>query len=151
MRLRIFGCGTEHRGDDAAGLVVARRLRAMGVEAHEHTGDGVSLLERWRGADAVVLIDAIVGYGAPGSFAIWQDREAALAHDVFRSSTHGIGIAEAVSLARALDRMPSRLWICAVEGGQFEVGAGLSAEVAEAADRLALCLVDKAALLKGLG
>ena len=32
LALRIIGCGSFDRGDDAAGLLVARRLQALGVE-----------------------------------------------------------------------------------------------------------------------
>ena len=140
MECRIIGCGTDHRGDDAAGLVVVRRLSEIGVEAYEHSGDGVALMERWQGADAVVLIDAVVGHGPLGSLAIWDGSKVPMSDNVFRSSTHGVGIAEAVKLARALDRMPSRLWICGVEGHQFELGTGLSPEVAKTVERLALRL-----------
>jgi len=44
VSLRIIGCGNLDRGDDAAGLLVARRLRALGVEAAEHSGEGLTLL-----------------------------------------------------------------------------------------------------------
>ena len=48
MDLRIIGCGSFDRGDDAAGLLVARRLQALGVETAEQSGESVSdgLLDR---------------------------------------------------------------------------------------------------------
>ena len=46
MALLIIGCGNFDRGDDAAGLLVARRLHALGVdtlhiEIIEHSGESV--------------------------------------------------------------------------------------------------------------
>jgi Ni,Fe-hydrogenase maturation factor len=40
VEYRIIGCGNAERGDDAAGLLLVRRLRELGVDAHEHSGEG---------------------------------------------------------------------------------------------------------------
>ncbi|MGO4879381.1 MAG: hydrogenase maturation protease [Bryobacteraceae bacterium] len=134
---RIIGCGNLERGDDAAGLLVVRRLRALGMDAEEHAGDGLALIERWQGCDTVILIDTVVTGGAPGTVSVWEGREVPVAADVCRGSTHAFGVAEAVKLARALDRMPARLWIYGIEGRQFELGTAPSSEVLAAAERLA--------------
>src|SRR5215469_10174685 len=66
---RVIGMGAEDRGDDAAGLLVARLLRVAappGVEVHESAGDAGSLLELIEGADRVILVDAARG-GTPGT------------------------------------------------------------------------------------
>ena len=42
------------------------------------------------------------------------------------SSTHAVGIGEAIELARTLDRLPGRLIVYAVEGHRFDAGLGLS-------------------------
>jgi hydrogenase maturation protease len=49
-------------------------------------------------------------------------------------SSHGIGVAEAVELARALGRLPRRLTLIGVEAAGFEVGASLSSAVADRLD-----------------
>ena len=64
MEYRIIGCGKLNRGDDAAGLLVSRRLRELGVNALDQTGEGLQLMESWRGRDAVIVVDAVVT-GAP--------------------------------------------------------------------------------------
>ena len=137
MGRRIIGCGTAGRGDDAAGLLVARRLRELGVETLEHAGDGLALMESWGGDDTVILIDAVVTGGAPGTLTVWNGRRAPVLEDHCRSSTHTFGVAEAVKLARVLGRMPRRLWIYGIEGRQFELGSAPAAEVIAAAEQLA--------------
>ena len=52
-------------------------------------------------------------------------------------STHHFGLAEAVELARALDRLPPRLWIYGIEGKQFEQGSVPSPEVTQAIEKVA--------------
>jgi hydrogenase maturation protease len=60
------------------------------------------------------------------------------------TSTHAVGIGEAIELARALGRLPSRLVVYAVEGQCFEAGATLSGAVAAAVDRVAEVVLDEA-------
>jgi hydrogenase maturation protease len=50
--------------------------------------------------------------------------------DLFTCSTHGFGVATAVELARALNRLPPRLVLFGIEGKEFGIGRGLSTEVA---------------------
>ena len=50
-----------------------------------------------------------------------------------RSSTHLLGVAEAVELARALDRLPGRTIVYGIEGAVFDTGAELTEAVATAA------------------
>jgi hydrogenase maturation protease len=54
---------------------------------------------------------------------------------MFRShSTHGLGVGEAIELARTLNRMPNSLTVYGIEGGSFRTGVGLSPEVERAAE-----------------
>src|ERR1039458_5833058 len=61
----IIGCGNRERSDDGAGILVAERLRELGIEADTRIGDAADLIEAWKGADDVILVDAVVT-GAPG-------------------------------------------------------------------------------------
>ncbi len=135
--MRIIGCGTVDRGDDAAGLLVARRLHDLGVEALERSGEGLSLIESWEGADAVILIDAVVTGRPPGTLTVWDASDARVAPEFARCSTHAFGVAEAVRLARVLGRMPARFVIYGIEGRRFALGSALSPEVMSAAESLA--------------
>ena len=44
-------------------------------------------------------------------------------------STHAIGVAEVVEIARALDRLPERLTVYGIEVGKMSHGSDLSPEV----------------------
>jgi hydrogenase maturation protease len=140
MSKRIIGCGTACRGDDPAGLLVVWRLRQLGVEAYEQSRDGLDLIENWQGQVTVVLIDAVVTGGSPGAVTVWNGKHAPVSAISFRSSTHAFGVAEAIRLARVLDRMPQRLLIYGIEGRRFDLGRAPSPEVIASSERLAHCL-----------
>jgi hydrogenase maturation protease len=137
MAHRIIGCGSADRGDDAAGLLVVGCLRKLGIEACEHRGDGPALIDRWQGQETVILIDAMVSGGVPGSVTVWDEWATAALSDCFRCSTHAFGVAEAVKLARVLGLMPARLVIYGIEGRRFDLGSAPSPEVVAAAQELA--------------
>lgn len=129
--MKVLGCGHLDRGDDAAGVIVARRLRAWGVDAREV----VSLLDAWEPGDDIVVVDAMQSGREAGVVQVWD------APDIppdpsFRASTHGFGLSEAVRIADALDRAPARLRVYGIEGRSFEPGSPVSPEVARAVDRV---------------
>jgi len=138
--VRIFGCGNWERGDDKAGLLVAERLRELGVNAEVHTGDALSLNERWGPDDDVILIDAVVSGASPGRVCVWDSAlpgaELPTAAAGSAVSSHGFDIAKAIELALALGKLPKRLRIFGIEGAQFEHGANMSPEVESAVDRV---------------
>lgn len=129
MGLRIIGCGSFDRGDDAAGLLVARRLQALGVKTAEQSGESVSLMDGWTGFKQVILVDATAPSGRPGHISVWNAHAGKLPKEVLVCSTHAFGVREAVELARATDRLPENLSIYGIEGKQFSVGSPLSPEV----------------------
>jgi hydrogenase maturation protease len=133
----ILGCGNPDRSDDAAGLLVARRLRELGIDAHEAGGGGLALIDAWSGWADVIVVDAVMSGAPPGTITIWDARTSAFPVGQFRCSTHALGVAEAIELARALDRLPSKLIVFGIEGVRFDPGEPPSAEVADAVERLA--------------
>src|SRR5512143_4000926 len=101
----LIGVGNPCRGDDGAGLAVARWLRPRvprGVTVLEHDGEPASLIAAWEGANAVILADAVSSGSAPGTIRAIDAAETPLDLDSFRHSTHSFGVAEAVELSRAL-------------------------------------------------
>jgi hydrogenase maturation protease len=137
VRWLIIGCGSGERGDDAAGLLAVRRLRALGVEACEHSGEALALIDAWSWAERVILIDAVVTGAEPGTISEWDAATAPVVRDAFRMSSHSFGVAEAVELGRALDRLPPSLTIYGIEARSFAAGDAVSAPVARAAELLA--------------
>jgi hydrogenase maturation protease len=143
-RRLVIGVGNPDRGDDGAGRAVARRLARLappGLVVRECSGEAASLMAAWSGFDDVLLVDACRGAGAPGSVhqlgADDVDRVAALCP----ASTHSLGVAAAIGLARALGDLPRRLRVCAIESGRLATGEGLSPEVERAVDDVVASLL----------
>jgi hydrogenase maturation protease len=133
----ILGCGNPDRADDAAGLLVARRLRELGMQACELSGEALELLDAWSGEADVLVVDAMKSGAPPGTITVWDAHTSRLPASQFRCSTHALGLAEAIELARALDRLPPKLIVVGIEGHRFDRGEPPSPEVAEAVERLA--------------
>lgn len=134
----VIGIGNNLRGDDAAGLEIARRLRGselpVGVSVHEHEGDGVSLLELWDAADVALVLDTVRSGAAPGTIHRIDASSTPVPMSLQRTSSHAVGVAEAIELARALGRLPPRVIVYGIEGAHFEAGEQLSKNVAAALD-----------------
>ncbi|HMB27182.1 MAG TPA: hydrogenase maturation protease [Blastocatellia bacterium] len=132
----IIGIGNEYRGDDAVGLIVARRLKERLADSAiviEQSGDGAALMETWKGAERVIVIDAMMSGAAPGTIRRIDASARPIPKSCFRCSTHAFGVAETIELARALGNFPQRLVVYGIEGKNFAAGVGLSAEVEKAA------------------
>jgi hydrogenase maturation protease len=132
--------GNAWRGDDGAGLAVARRLRELapaGVEVREVEGDASALMDAWDGADRVVVVDAAQSGAAPGTVRRFDARAAPLPARCLRSSTHAFGVPDAIELARALGRLPAALEVYAIEGATFTAGNRLTPSVQRAVQALA--------------
>jgi len=146
MRRLFIGIGNPLRGDDAAGLLVARALRARepeGIEVLELEGEPVDLIEAWDGAEAVAVADAVASGGDPGEVHRIDAVAGPLPATLAGASTHAMGLAEAVELARALDRLPPRLLVYGIEAASFETGAEPSPAVRAAAERVADMVVEE--------
>ena len=129
----IIGCGNRERSDDGAGILVAERLRELGIRADTRSGEAVDLIEAWKGADDVIVVDAVVTGAPVGTVQAW-DGSQPLASVSTTTSTHGLGLAEAIQLAHVLDRVPTRLRVYGVEGRRFHLGADISPEVQRAVE-----------------
>ena len=132
----VVGVGNEWRRDDAAGLLVARRLRGAGFQVLEQEGEPTALLDAWQGAEHAVVVDAVRSGAQAGTIHRIDGLAERLPVELFRGSTHAFSVAEAVELGRALDRLPRSLLIYGIEGGDFAAGKGLSPEVERAVDAL---------------
>jgi hydrogenase maturation protease len=140
----VIGVGNALRGDDGAGLAVADRVRARvpdDVAVLEVEQEPTRLLEAWDGAEVAVVVDACSSGGAPGTIHRFDVGESPLPARVFRSSTHAFGVGDAVELSRALDRLPARVVVYGIEGGEFGTGAGLSSSVESAVEAVAEAIV----------
>jgi len=98
-RAVIVGIGQLAAGDDAIGVLVARVLAERGFETRACADASVvlALLEAGR---RVVVVDAVVGGGPPGTVLRLDPGD--LAGGPAPLSSHGIGIADAIELAGTL-------------------------------------------------
>jgi len=136
----VIGVGNEFRRDDAVGLAVVTQLCAMdlgSVDLAPTDGEPTRLIELWSGASIAVVVDAVrVTPATPGRIhRISAQHPSASTRGI--ANTHGIGLGDAVSLARALDLMPQRLFLYAIEVADTDFGIGMSAEVAAAVPTVA--------------
>ncbi len=136
---RIIGIGHLDRGDDALGRIAAVRLRQnapAGVEIIETDGEAGKLLDLFQGTDTVIVIDACLSGAKPGTVQRIDAGVTQMPRWLGSASSHAIGLAESVELARVLGQLPNRLIVYAVEAASFTLGAPLSDSVAAALDSL---------------
>jgi hydrogenase maturation protease len=134
---RVIGLGNPRRGDDAVGVTVAQRLEsneAIDVEILTWDADPTRLLDRWDTTDRVILIDASSPQGHPGRLRRFDARVAALPYEAFPVSSHAVGLAAAIELGRALQRLPRVLIVYAIEGADFSLDGKLTPPVAHAVE-----------------
>jgi hydrogenase maturation protease len=139
VKVLVIGIGNTYRHDDAAGLMVARRLKDKTLgscDVHEQVGEGTALMELWKCAERVVVVDAVQSSANPGSIHRFNADLHPLPAPVFRDSTHSFGLVEAIELSRALKQLPSNLVVYGIEGESFEAGTGLSPAVLDAVNHL---------------
>ncbi|WP_030914213.1 hydrogenase maturation protease [Streptosporangium amethystogenes] len=149
----VIGIGNELRGDDAAGLQVARLLRGVlppEVPVVENGGDPAELIEAWTGAGLAIVIDTVLSGAPPGTVrrctVLGPAASSRGAHQTApalrHGSSHALGIADAVALGRILRRLPRELALYTVEGADFGLGAPVTPAVKHAVGKLAETVAD---------
>lgn len=144
----IVGIGNPDRGDDAAGRAAVAKLRALrprGLRVVESDGEATALLARFAEAEEVILIDAAQSGAPPGTIGRFDVTKAPLPTARFGISTHGLGLAEAIELARTLGCLPRRCVVYAIEGRSFALGESLSPEVEAAVEAVIGRILDAVA------
>jgi hydrogenase maturation protease len=131
----VIGIGNAYRSDDVAGLIAARRVKERVSEdcsVVEHTGEGAALMELWKDAEAVIVIDAVRSGAPPGTVSRFDASLRPLPASMFRDSTHTFSLPEAVELSRVLKQLPPQLIVYGVEAQNFEAGTDLSPAIERA-------------------
>ncbi|MBX7223548.1 MAG: hydrogenase maturation protease [Blastocatellia bacterium] len=133
-RICLIGMGQEFRGDDAVGILLARRLKnrlGTQVQVIEACPDGASLLCYFTEFEVVLIVDAVTSGAPAGTIHILDGRTEAIPNAWFQVSTHTVSLPEAIQLATVLGQLPRRLRIWGIEGAGFDVGSELSLPVAQ--------------------
>ena len=141
MKSALIVCiGNDLAADDGIGHVIYERL--MNRELPSSTRNillslgGMTLIEELGGEDLLVVVDAVQFGSSPGTVHTldWEQLPPATLRPV---SGHGIGVREAIEVARKLypERIPKQVYLIGIEGKCFDqLGGGLSKEVTCAVD-----------------
>jgi len=135
----IIGIGNVFRGDDGVGILTARKIRERklsGIQTIEESGEGTSLIDAWKDRGTVIIIDAVSSGTKPGTIHSFDAAAQQIPTRFFHYSTHAFSLAEAIELARVLNRLPERLFVYGIEGKNFDAGSGLSPEVKKAGNEV---------------
>ncbi|MEE8375787.1 MAG: hydrogenase maturation protease [Acidimicrobiia bacterium] len=133
MSRLVIGIGAEDRGDDAAGIEVARGLR--NVDAVICLGGSLDVIHLWEGWSDVVIVDAMKSGAESGTVKRFDGLRDRLPTSSF-VTTHALATGEAIELARVLERLPPKLTVFGIEADNVDLGAPMSPEVKEAVTRV---------------
>jgi hydrogenase maturation protease len=149
----VIGVGNPYRRDDGLGPAVISLLRSHrlpGVVLAECDGEPTRMIDLWAGASLAVVVDAVrTAPATPGRVHRFSAYHPAVMAAPAAASSHGVSLGEVVDLARALDRMPERLLLIAVEAADVDFGTGLSPAVAGAAVEVAQEIAELVAVARG--
>lgn len=137
--IRIFGIGSPS-GDDQAGWLTIDALLARGVGGdgmviEKLDRPGANLIPLLNDAGWVILVDAMRSGDRPGCIrAFGTDDWPAYGRGL---SSHGLGVLDALLLARELGGLPARLDLYGIEIGLAGPGEQVGSAVRAATRRLA--------------
>ena len=145
-RVVVAAVGSEFRRDDGAGPAVLDRVgNELGdVEVLGSLASPWHLVGAWDGADLAIVVDAVDAVAAgdePGAVHVVEvdmnfppethGRTAA------QTSSHGLGVIEALHIAAALGTAPAHVVLVGVAGEDFGEGSGLSPSASHGVERAA--------------
>jgi hydrogenase maturation protease len=137
-RVVVIGVGNPWRRDDGAGPAVATAFRARlddSVAVLELDGEAARLVDAWDGADLAVVVDAVRTGAVPGTVHLLEadaDAGGEAGPAGRTTSSHGLGVEQAIELARVFGRLPRRLVLVGIEGADFGPGSDVTPGVAAA-------------------
>jgi hydrogenase maturation protease len=135
----LVGLGNPLRRDDGVGPAVAAALAHRvppGVEVVVLDGDDpAALLDTWRGARYVVVIEAVRHPDTPPGAVHHLDPDR-LGCGAPAASSHGVDLVTAYRLSAVLRCRPERLVVLGVQVADTGLGRGLSPDLAAALPRV---------------
>ena len=135
QRAVVVGIGNEWRGDDGAGIAVAHALGKRGCPGARvlaQDGDPAALLDALDGVELALIVDSTRSSAEPGTVRRLDPARDDLAAALPRTSSHALGLADALEIARALRQLPPHVVVYGIEGATFAAGDELSPAVAAA-------------------
>jgi hydrogenase maturation protease len=131
-KVLILGLGNTLRGDDGAGSAAIAALSSMDLPPDVDLLDGgtpgletVLLLE---GYDRVIIVDAADMGLEPGQWRLFTPDTAEIksSEEKLQGTLHAAGLAEALALAAALEKLPSNLIIYGIQPQSLDWSQELS-------------------------
>ena len=131
--LLVLGLGNVLLEDDGLGVAAVSLLLDRydvppGARVLDGGTLGLSLLPYLEGADAVILVDAVLADGPPGTL-VRLDGDDVPAAIATRLSVHQVGVADLLEAARWLGSYPGRVVLLGVVPASMELGVALSPAV----------------------
>ncbi len=131
-RIVVIGIGNPFRRDDGVGIAVARQLKKIlpeTVKVIEQNGEASDLMEAWKGAESVIVIDAVSSGAKPGTIHRLSFKDESRFKIRSQGSTHSFGLTEAIALSRHLNYLPEEGFVFGIEGVDYAQGSGFSPDV----------------------
>jgi hydrogenase maturation protease len=131
----VLGLGNPNSGDAGLGSILldelARRYQYAGgfIEFFDGGTDGLELIDRFPGRQAIVVLDALAGDGAAGTVSVLEGS------DVLRFATGSSAIShqgdahELLATAAFLGDLPDNFYVVGVRAEELSGGAPVSAVV----------------------
>jgi len=135
VKALVVAMGNTLRGDDDAGLAVARVLKCeqpAGLTILELNDDVTALIDHLPGFDLAIIIDASQSGSAPGTIHRIDASTVPLPEQRSTRSTHGMNVGSVLELARLQQCLPRKVLVYGIEGKQFSHDSSLSSEVERA-------------------
>ncbi|MBK9040094.1 MAG: hydrogenase maturation protease [Bdellovibrionales bacterium] len=117
-----------NRGDDAFSWIVADQLISGGetlFSVIKSSGDITDLLDIFSSHRKVIVLDAMETDDLV-PIKKWDAKEDSLPASLSGTSSHVLGVGQAIELSRALDKIPDELIVIGVKGVNFQMGEELS-------------------------
>ena len=133
----VLALGNPDRGDDGVGQAVLRDLTARGglpqeVEVLDGGLAGLETCLLLQGRRKALIVDAAEMGLTPGEWRSLEVGESLLAGELRPGVLHSAGLREALQLAAALNELPERVTVFAVQPGRIDWGSGLTWPVSQA-------------------
>lgn len=131
----VLGIGNPLRADDGIGIHIAETLLKTSLEnttvlKKQHAG--IELIDDWKDTHLLIVVDAAYSGKQVGTTYFGSYPSDTMAWDLFGYSSHSVSLGEALEIAKALGKLPPKVYVCMIEGGNFSLGESLSPEVEEA-------------------
>jgi len=141
----VLGLGNTLLGDDGVGPALleelAQRYRYAGgfVEFLDGGTQGLALLGRIAGRQALIVLDALATGGQPGTVSVLEGSDV-LRYATGRSTTaHEGNATELLATAAFLGDLPENCYVIGVEPGTLSTGVGLSKDVQKSLQNALTC------------